>query len=82
MLLCPLVASRIKLVRTSALVSHGSAQVGATPNAAAGCIAIVGPESVAFVARKVQQVSAVRCNSPAEGPRVHDNSIAFDALAR
>ena len=28
----------------SALGSHGSAQVGATPNAAAGCIAIVGPE--------------------------------------
>jgi hypothetical protein len=44
LLLCPLVASRIKLVRTSALGSHGSAQVGATPNAAADCIAIVGPE--------------------------------------
>ena len=26
--------------------------------------------------KEVQQVSAVRCNSPAEGPRVHENSIA------
>ena len=26
--------------------------------------------------KEVQQVSAVRCSSPAEGPRVHENSIA------